>query len=376
VENRRSILKEVKAMKKLVLVSFIVVLMVGLIFCGLTKPTQSLSAEVFAAPKPAKPIVVKFGTDIPPGLAPVVGVEWWAKEVTKRTEGRVKIEIYPARSLIPVKGAPEAVRTRVADMYFAAINTYRDTFPLASVTGLPGAGFPDDTLEANTAHTEAFFELLAKYPAVAEEFKNFGDVFLYVIYSESYLFFKDKKVHVPADLGGLKVGCGGVRLELMEKLDVATVFDAPPMAYEKLQTGVTDATFAALSAAHDFNLFEVTDYVLDVPFGGSGMVTIVNKDTWNKISPQDRQLMKDLAPEAARMSNQAIADLTRQSWQEVKDLGMKVTATEQERSLWEKQFEVLWEEWIAGNEAAGAKEAREIFNYWKGKADKAWSKYK
>jgi TRAP-type C4-dicarboxylate transport system substrate-binding protein len=358
-------LKEGKTMKRIVLVPLIMILVVGLILGACTKTT----------PETAEPIVVKFGTDIPPGLAPVVGVEWWADEVTKRTDGRVTVEIYPASSLVPVKGAIEAVRTGVADMYFAAINTYQDSFPVTSVTGLPGIGFPDDTLEANTAHMEAFFELIDKYPAAAEEFKDFGDVFLYVIYSESYLFSNGVEIRVPADLAGLNVGCGGVRLELMGKLGVATVFDAPPMAYEKLQTGVTDATFAALSAAHDFGLFEVTDHVLDVAFGGSGMVTIVNKDTWNKISPQDQQIMKDLAPTAAEMSHQAIADLTKQSWQEVTDLGMKITATEPERALWEEKFKILWEEWIAANEAAGVGEARDVFNYWKSEADKAWSEH-
>jgi TRAP-type C4-dicarboxylate transport system substrate-binding protein len=148
------------------------------------------------------------------------------------------------------------------------------------------------------------------------------------------------------------------------------------MAYEKLQTGVTQATFAAISAFHDFQLFEVSDYVLDVPCGGGGMPIIVNKNTWNKISPKDQQIMKELAVEGQKISHKALADLNNLAWQEMIDKGMRTTATKEERALWEAEFKKIWEDWISQNEKAGVKNAREIFNFWKNAADKEWAKFK
>jgi TRAP-type C4-dicarboxylate transport system substrate-binding protein len=139
-------------------------------------------------------------------------------------------------------------------------------------------------------------------------------------------------------------------------------------------TGVTEATFAAISAWHDFKLYEVTNHVLDVPFGGSGHPIVVNKATWNKISPQDQQIMKELAVEGMRRSHQALADLNRKSWIEAAEKGMKVTPTEKERRLWEDEFKIQSEKWIAEREAAGIKDTRNIFNYWKSLVDKAWAK--
>jgi TRAP-type C4-dicarboxylate transport system substrate-binding protein len=300
-------------------------------------------------------------------------VHWWAEEVTKATEGRVKVDMYPASSLATQAAALESVLSGVCDMYLLSISSHRKVFPITDITGLPGAGFPDDTLEANTAHMNAFFELLKKYPAAAAEYKDFGPMFFYIIYSEAYLISKPE-IRVPADIKGMKVGSNGIRIELVEKLDGAAVTDIPPLAYEKLQTGVTVATFSAISAIHDFQLYEVTEHVLDVPFGGGGMPCVINKDTWNKISPQDQQIMKNLATEGAKRSHIALADLNNLSWQEMADFGMKETATPQQTALWEEQFKVLWEEWIAGNEAAGVTDARDIFNWWKGEADKAWGK--
>lgn len=354
--------KEVKTMKKLMVL--FVVLAVSVAILGTW--TEKASAQ--------KQIIIRYGTDLPPHMPPVVGQHWWADEVTKRTEGRVKVQISPASSLVNQAAGLEAVLTGVADMYMLSTAVHRKSFPITSISAVPGAGFPDDSLEANTAHMNTFFELLKRFPAAAAEYKDFGEVFFYVIYSDSYLISKRKKILVPSDIKGLKVGSSAIRGELVGRLGAAPVEDIPPMAYEKLMTGVTDATFVAISAWHDFKLYEVTNYVLDVPFGGGGHPIVINKATWNKISPQDQQIMKELAFEGAKRSHQALADLNRKSWEEAASKGMKVTLTEKERKLWEDEFKVQSEKWIAEREALGIKDMRSIFNYWKSAVDKAWAK--
>ncbi len=113
-----------------------------------------------------KQIVIRYGTDLPPHMPPVVGQHWWAEEVTKRTEGRVTVQMYPASSLSTQAAALQNVLTGVCDMYMLSTGVHRKSFPISALTVLPGAGFPDDTLEANTAHMNTFFELLRRYPAM------------------------------------------------------------------------------------------------------------------------------------------------------------------------------------------------------------------
>lgn len=324
--------------------------------------------------KASNPVLIRYGTDLPPHMPPVVGQHWWAEEVTKRTQGRVKVEMYPASSLSTQAAALQNVLSGVCDMYMLSTGVHYKAFPLSSITVLPGVGFADDTVESNMAHMQTFMELLKRYPPFAAEYKDFGAVVFYVIYSQTYLISKGKPIRVPSDLKGLKVGCGGIRVELVTKLEAAPVMDIPPTAYEKLQTGVTQATFVAASAALDFKLYEVANYILDVPFGGGGHPIVINKDTWNKISAEDRKLMVELGVEAARISHKAIAELNRKAWKEMEARGMKVAATKEERRQWEERFKELWEEWIAKNEARGIKEAREIFNFWKNAADKTWAR--
>ena len=322
----------------------------------------------------AKSVVIRYGTDLPPHLAPAVGQHWWAEAVTKQTDGRVKVQMYPASSLSSGQAALKNVLTGVADMYMLSYSVHRKAFPLSTLMGLPGLGFPDDTLEANNAHRAAFFELLKRYPAVAAEYQDFGPVFFFVIYSETYLISKGKIIRVPEDVKGLKVGCNGLRMDLMERLKAAPVTDIPPTAYEKLQTGVTQASFVAISAFHDFQLFEVSDHVLDVPFGGGGHPIVINKKTWSKISPEDQKIMRDLAVEGSNRSHQALADLNSLSWKEMVDKGMQVKATPEERKEWESTFKVMWDEWLEQAENMGVKDAKEIFNFWKNAANQAWQR--
>ncbi|MDD5701647.1 MAG: TRAP transporter substrate-binding protein DctP [Dehalococcoidales bacterium] len=336
-----------------------------------TTPVQAPPAT--SQPPAAAPVVFRVGHDMPPTVAPVVGLNWWAEQVTKQTNGRVKVELYPASSLATQANSVDAVRTGVADMYWLSTSSHRKTFPITQIPAVPGAGFDDDTEAANVSHVNTFLEFLNKYPAAAEEFKDFAPVFFYFVYSESYLASSSKKVTKPEDIKGMKVGSNGARLDFVNSLGGAGVTDVPPTAYEKLQTGVTDAAFAAISAVYDFKIYEVTKYILDFPFGGGGHPQIINKNTWNKISPEDQKIMMDLAPEASRISSQSIAEANMLGWKTVEDMGKRTTVTPEEKALWDEEFSVLWEDYIKEAEAAGLTNAREAFEWWKEKADASWS---
>jgi TRAP-type C4-dicarboxylate transport system substrate-binding protein len=380
-------------MKKVFLGFFAVLVVITMVLSGCSQPTPAPAAtqapassqapattqapaattQAPAATQAVAPVLIKYGHDMAPTNAPTVGPAWWAAEVTKRTEGRVKVEMYPSATLATQADAMEAVRSGVADMYFISASTHRKFLPINAITQVPGIGFPDDTTAANVAHVNTYLTMLNKYPAAAAEFKDFAPVFFYCIYSESYLCSKSKLVTVPADIKGMKIGSNGLRLDFVNKIGGAGVTDVPPTAYEKLQTGVTDGAFAAISAVHDFKIYEVSKYILDVPFGGGGHPQIINKKTWDKISPKDQQIMKDLAPEASRLTSESVGNLNAASWKEVAGMNKRTTATKDQRALWDKEFTILWEQYIKENEANGFTDARALLTWWKAESDKVWA---
>jgi TRAP-type transport system periplasmic protein len=335
-------------------------------------PTSAAPASSSAAAANA-PITLKYGHDLPPSAAPAAGLTYFAAEVTKQTQGRVKVDLYPSSTLATQADGLEAVRTGVADIYYVSIGSHRKDFPLTVITGLPGIGFPDDTLEANKAHAATFWDMLNKYPAALAEYKEFAPPFFYIIYSESYLCLKSKLVKVPTDLKGLKVGSTGSKMDLMNKMGAAGVTDVPPTAYEKMQTGVEDAAFAAISAVHDFKIFEVSKYILDVPFGASGMIQLFNKKAWDKVSPADQKLIMTIAAQASEVSSKSIAEANAAAWKEVEGMGKRVSVTKDERALWDKEFTFLWDDYVKTNDSVGNKNSMDMITWWKAASDKVWA---
>ena len=61
----------------------------------------------------------------------------WCKEVEKRTNGRVKVMLYPGGTLIPIVQTYDAVVKGSVDIGFGIFTYSRGRFPLTEVIDLP-----------------------------------------------------------------------------------------------------------------------------------------------------------------------------------------------------------------------------------------------
>ena len=345
-------------MKKLFLTILVILLMGGSILIGYAE---------------AGPIKLRVGHDLPPFTTPGMGIDAWAKAVNERTEGRVVVEVYPAASLSEQKSGIDMLHAGVADVYMVSFSTHRPLFPVGVVGGLPGLGFPD-TVDGHMAHANTLMALIEKYPVMANEVKDFK-IIIDIINSNSILLSAKKEIRTPADLKGLKVGGTGSNLELFKMLGAAGVFDIPPQAYQKLQTGVIDATMIHFLATGEFKVYEVAKYALDISFGQAELPFMMSRKSWNKIPARDQQIIMDAALVGQKVAYKAAEERSIKGRQAMLDFGGTiVTPTPEERALWEKQFAVIWEKWVSDNEAAGVTNAREILNDWKSAANKAWGR--
>ena len=74
--------------------------------------TQRAAGTAAAAPAPAgKAIELSYSIFFPPTHIQAVTAEAWAGEVEKRTNGQVKITIYPGGTLTPARSATRAWST-------------------------------------------------------------------------------------------------------------------------------------------------------------------------------------------------------------------------------------------------------------------------
>jgi TRAP-type C4-dicarboxylate transport system substrate-binding protein len=322
----------------------------------------------------AKPLTIRVGYDLPPFTTPGMGIKAWADEVNAKTDGRVVVEVYPSSTLSDQQAGIDMLHAGVADVYLVSFGRHRRLFPVLNVHALPGLGFPD-TAKGHKANSDTLKALIDKYPVMAKELKDF--VMIYeVISSNSILLSAKKRIRTPNDIRGLKVGGVGIRLQLIKMMGGAGIFDTPgPGAYQKLQTGVVDATTIHYLAMGEFKLQEVSKYALEVFLGQGGLPLLMSRKTWNKLSAKDQQIIMEAGRIGEKVTYEAGEKLSIKGRKDFLDHGNTITIpTAEEMKLWEKQLSVIWNKWVSDMKAAGVANADDILNDWKRASDKAWGR--
>ena len=336
-------------MKKLIIVSILLVLLVGLFLTSCTE-------------EETKPIVLKLGYDTPPTTNLGVPAEFFAKEVTERTEGRVTVETYPVGTLSTQESSLETLRAGVADIYIVSINSNREAFPITSISGLPGADFFPYTKDTMKKEVDTLREIIDKFPAAEKEFEGF--ILLYShTYSSAVIMGKGDPARLPSAIDGKKVGCDGYRQDLVEYLKGAPVHTIPPFMYEQLQTGVVDITSVAWGAAMDWQLQELVDYAIDMGWGGGQLPLLMNEASWDKISKKDQDIIMEVAAEAEEVNREEVYKVIPEAHQIWADAGVEIIdPTAEELAAWQAAFAVIWDEYLEMNE--DVKDIDKIFDYW------------
>jgi len=85
-------------------------------------PTQVQNSPTATAPAAVK--TIKFSYTMPKGASIGAGFEWWGPEFEKRTNGRYKVEIYPAQTLVKIQAALDAVKTGAVELAFTTTATF------------------------------------------------------------------------------------------------------------------------------------------------------------------------------------------------------------------------------------------------------------
>ena len=337
-------------MKKSFIISFLIILVVGLVLgsCG---------------EEATKPMVIKLGYDTPPSTNIGVPAEFFAEEVTKRTEGRITVETYPVGTLSTQASSLETLRAGVADAYLVSINSNLDAFPITSFTGLPGLDFFPYTKAKMKTEADTLRDIIDKYPAAEKEFDGF--ILLYTnCYSSAVIMGKGDAVRVPSAVSGKKVGADGYRQDLVEQLNGAPVFTIPPMMYEQLQTGVLDLTTVAWGAAMDWQLQELVDYAVNISWGAGQLPLLLNESVWDQISSSDQKIIMEVAAEAEQVNREEVYKVIPQAQQIWADAGVEIiTPTAAEMAQWEEAFALIWDEYLEMNK--DVKDIDKILQDWK-----------
>src|SRR5512136_3234296 len=109
-------------------------------------------------PSPARAQIKLTYANFPPAPTfPCVQMEHWAKEVEKRTGGKVKVQTFPGGTLLPAKNILDGVISGLADIGNFAMSYQPGRFPVSEAVDQP-IGFSS----ARSASL-ALYDLIKKY---------------------------------------------------------------------------------------------------------------------------------------------------------------------------------------------------------------------
>jgi len=244
------------------------------------------------------PIVLKYANFPPATTFPCVQMERWAKEVEKRTNGRVKVQTFPGGTLLPAKSIFDGVVTGTADIGNFAMSYQPGRFPVSEAIDLP-IGFT-----SAKAASLALFDLIEKYNP--KEFEKVKVLTLFTCPPADIM----TKIPVKSlkDLKGLELRASGTGAEVLKRLGATPVGMPQSEAPEAIQKGVVKGNVSSMEILKDFNFAAYLPYATEANLFVVSFAVVMNKDKWNSLPDDVKKVLDGLRREQAEWTGKYVDD--------------------------------------------------------------------
>ena len=281
--------------------------------------TSSVRAE--------KPIELTFSVFFPPTHPHAIASENMAKEIEKRSNGRVKITVFPGGTLTKAPAVYAGVVDGISDMGHSVFAYTRGRFPVMEAIDLP-FGYPDGKTASKVAYE--FYKALNP--------DELQDVKVLTIHAHGPGVLASKKdVNSLDDMKGLKIRCTGLSSKLADYLGAAPVAMPQNDAYEALQKGVVEGTFCPMETLKGWKQGEVIDYIVESKALGytTSMFIVMNKKKYEALPEDVQKIFDEVGLEWVYVHGQIWDDADADGRQFVTDLGKTIHALpEEEEAKW------------------------------------------
>jgi C4-dicarboxylate-binding protein DctP len=292
------------------------------------------AAGVASAPALAQqPIVIKFSHVVAVNTPKGKGAEMFKKLAEERTNGRVKVEVYPNSSLFKDGEEMEALQLGSVQMLAPSLAKFG---PLGvrefEVFDLPYMFDNVDDLHKVQEGVvgKALFKKLESKGIVGLAFWDNG--------------FKDmsanKPLRKPEDMKGLKMRIQSSKVldGEMRSLGALPQVMAFSEVYQAMQTGVVDGSENPPSNFYTQKMHEVQKYLTLTDHGVIEYAVIVNKKFWDGLPADIRTALESAMKDATKYSNDIAKKENDDALAAVKASGKTeiITLSPQEKAAWKK----------------------------------------
>jgi tripartite ATP-independent transporter DctP family solute receptor len=299
-----------------------------------------------------KPVVMKLGETHAADYPTTMGDQKFADLVKERTNGRIIIEVYPAKQL----GEETAV---IEQVQIGAIE-----FTRVSISPMAAFYKPFDALQMPYLYRNADHMWKVLNGPIGQRFldsvasANFVGLCYYDGGQRS--FYTKNPVKVPGDLKGMKIRVqeSALMVGLVESFGAV----AQPMpfgeVYSALQTGVIDGAENNFPSYDTTGHYEVAKYYVMDSHTRVPEILVASKIAFDRLSPEDQAIIKQAAKDSVEYQKKLWAEKVGVSRKKVEAAGCTITELT-DNSAWQAAVQPMYDKLPADLQAV-VKEIRAV----------------
>ena len=210
----------------------------------------------------------------------------WAKAMGEATNGQWEIELHYGGVLSPPKDQLKGLKAGLyqgavwVPMYNPGITPLHNVLELAFLA------------PASIKEIGAWMWKLGEDPAMVKELADWNAQMLFPVPLPQYQFMGKKPIRTVEDLKGLRIRSAAAMAKPLQKYGAVITMVPAPEIYTALQRGMLDEVlFVWTYGFGSYKLNELSKYAtVGVDAGASGMQVAVNKDAWDALPKEWREL--------------------------------------------------------------------------------------
>lgn len=284
-------------------------------------------------------IVLKAGhngtTDYPYHL----GLEYMAKEVAEKTNGRVKIQIYPNAQLGDQRQMVEGLRLGTIDMCITATSDLAQFVPETDVLNLP---FIFKDLQHSYRAMDG--EVGKRIEKLVEKKANLKVLGWWSAGVRS-IFNSQKPIYKPEDLKGMKIRTMPNKTDMEAFNALGAIATAIPYSelYTALQQGVVQAAENDPISFEQQKFYEICTYysLTEHYINGSTRPLLISMHTWKKLPKDVQNIIVTAGQNATDYERKVFEELSAKAMKELEAKGVKINKVDNEP--FRKNMVKLWE---------------------------------
>lgn len=276
----------------------------------------------------------------PDNYPTVLGDKKFAELVNEKSDGRIKITVFPNSQLGDEKSVIEQVQLGAVEFTRVSTGPLAEFSKPLGVFSLPYI-FDDSEHEWNFLNSEEGQQLLKDLEASKMVGLAYYD-------SGARSFYSTKPIKDVGDLEGQKIRVqqNQINIDLMGALGA----NATPMAYgevfSSLQTGVIDAAENNTPSYVSANHFQVAKNLILDGHQRVPEAVLASKVVWDKLSDKDKKIIQEAAKESVETERTEWEKMEKESEKKIKDSGVTIVEVK-DLKPWQKKVKPVIDKYRA-----------------------------